>query len=60
MLPTDSELQRKQKKKKVKALKQAHKLKIIDKQNKEKQDTWLNFRQTKKAGSSIFQTSESS
>lgn len=41
--PADSETQRLTKKKKLKALKNLHKQKIIEKNSKEKQDKWLSF-----------------
>ena len=40
---TDTADQRLAKRKKVKALKQNFKRKVIEKQNKDKQDSWLNF-----------------
>jgi len=43
--PADSEAQRLAKKKKVKALKNNFKQKLIEKETKEKQDLWLNFNQ---------------
>ncbi|CAI2373187.1 unnamed protein product [Moneuplotes crassus] len=65
--PTDTTEQRLAKRKKVKALKQNHKRKIIDKNNREKQETWLNFQhkasrnkrghyQATKSKNSIFKT----
>lgn len=41
--PADNEMQRLSKKKRCKAMKNAHKQKIIEKINKEKQDEWINF-----------------
>ena len=41
LLATDTEEVWKQKRKKVKAIKFTHKMRLIDKSNKEKQDTWL-------------------
>lgn len=43
--PADNELQRLTKRKKVKALKQTHKQKVMEKVSKEKQDEWLKFSQ---------------
>ena len=66
--PSDSEIQRLTKKKKIKALKNNFKQKQIEKETKEKQDIWLNFNQKNskaKAGffahkkiESIFKTPE--
>ena len=64
---TDTEEQRLAKRKKVKALKQNHKRKIIDKSNREKQENWLSFQdkasknrkghfQATKGKDSIFKT----
>jgi len=41
--PADNEMQRLSKKKRVKAMKNTHKQKLIEKVNKEKQDEWINF-----------------
>ncbi len=41
--PADNEMQRLSKKKRAKSMKNAHKQKIIEKVNKEKQDEWINF-----------------
>lgn len=43
ILPNDSEVQRVSKKKKIKKLKQAFKIQLIEKHSKEKQGKWTNF-----------------
>jgi len=43
--PSDSEVQRQVKKKKIKALKNNFKQSIYEKESKDKQDNWLNFNQ---------------
>ena len=66
--PSDSEIQRLTKKKKIKALKNNFKQKILEKDSKDKQDVWLNFNQknakikngvfTNGKNDSIFKTPE--
>ena len=43
--PTDNEVQRLSKRKRVKSMKNTHKQKIIEKVSKDKQDNWLNHSQ---------------
>jgi len=53
-LPNDSEVQRKAKKKKVKALKNAFKNAVIEKDSTEKKDKWKNFQGKSSNRESIF------
>ena len=43
--PADNEAQRLSKRKRVKSMKNNHKIKVLEKFSKEKQDDWLNFSQ---------------
>lgn len=66
-MPNDSEIQRQAKKKKIKKLKQAFKMQLIDKDSREKKGKWSNFNekaeknkmghfQVKKNSESIFKS----
>lgn len=57
--PTDTEEQKLAKKKKLKALKANHKRKIIEKSNKDKQESWLNFQHKgSRSGKGYFQAAK--